>query len=124
MMVRRRKLQERYAIIWLCAGLGVVVFGVWGDALNLLADVTGIAYPPSALFLVVAIFLMAMLLHNGVTVSRLSNENQTLAQRVAILDEQLRTLQEKVTEAEGTDSTQLPVTPRVVSFEAHRSRGG
>ncbi len=119
-LIRRRRLQERYAIIWICAAAGVLVFGIWTDALDVLANVTGIAYPPSALFLVVAIFLVLMLLHNSVTLSRLSSQNEALAQRIAMLDEALRR------SGGGEDSSDrvrepLPPAPKVIPLDRRRA---
>ncbi len=92
-LIRARRLQERYAILWLLAAVGVVIFGLWNDALELLADVLGIAYPPSALFFITAVFAVAVLLHTAVVITRLSNQNQTLAQRLAMTEERLRRLE-------------------------------
>lgn len=92
-LIRARRLQERYAILWLMAAVGVVIFGLWNDALELLADVLGIAYPPSALFFITAVFAVAVLLHTAVVITRLSNQNQALAQRLAMTEERLRRLE-------------------------------
>lgn len=93
LLIRARRLQERFAILWIATAVGVVVLGIWTDALDLLARAVGIAYPPSALFLLVSGFVVLVLLHAGVVLSRLSEQNQTLAQRVAMLDERLRRLE-------------------------------
>ena len=60
-LIRTRRLQERYAILWLIAASGVVVFGLWTAALEGLADALGIAYPPNALFLLGALFAIGVL---------------------------------------------------------------
>jgi Uncharacterized conserved protein (DUF2304) len=93
LLIRSRRLQERFAILWIVTAVGVVVLGLWTDALDLFARAVGIAYPPSALFLLVSTFVVLVLLHAGVVLSRLSEQNQTLAQRVATLDERLRRLE-------------------------------
>lgn len=95
-LIRQRKLQERQAILWLVAGIGVVIFGLWGGALEVAASALGIAYPPSALFLLVVVFLGLALLDAVITISRLSVRTRTLAQRVAILDERLQDVYRRV----------------------------
>jgi hypothetical protein len=92
-LIRTRRLQERYALLWLGAAVGVVVFGLWDTGLGFVARLFGIAYPPSALFLIVSLFLVAVIMHAVITISRLSTHVQTLAQRLALLDERLRTLE-------------------------------
>ena len=89
-LVRRRRLVERYALLWISAALVLVVLAVWQDALQLLADGLGIISPPNALFFlgVGALFILA--LHFSVAFSRLSEETKILAQEVARLDREQR----------------------------------
>jgi hypothetical protein len=89
-LIRRRQLQERYALLWLLTAVVILVLGLWRDALNELADLVGIAYPPSALFVLVSFFILLVLLHYSTVISRLSEQNVTLAQRIALLEERLR----------------------------------
>jgi hypothetical protein len=49
----------------------------------------GIYYPPSALFAVAFVFVLVMLVHFSATISRLSDQNKVLAQRLALLQQQL-----------------------------------
>lgn len=105
-LIRTRRLQERYAILWLLAASGVVVFGLWVDALKFLADMLGIAYPPSALFFITAVFAVAVLLHTAVVITRLSSQNQTLAQRLAMTEERLRRIEAAM--AERDDAVPQP----------------
>lgn len=84
-LVRRKRLSERYAILWLLAAITLFVLAAWKGLLTSLSHDVGISYPPSALF-AVAIGLIAMiLLHFSLAVSRLSDENKILAQRLALL---------------------------------------
>jgi hypothetical protein len=88
-LIRRRRLQERYALLWLVTGGVMLALAVWRDGLGRLADVVGIAYPPSALFVLASLFILVVLLHYSTVLSRLSDENKTLAQRLALLEERL-----------------------------------
>lgn len=94
-LVRRKHLMERYAILWLVAGLTVLVLGVWKGLLTTLSNAVGIYYPPSALFAVAFVFVLAMLVHFSMTVSRLSDQNKILAQRLALLQQQLEAEDER-----------------------------
>jgi hypothetical protein len=86
-LVRRKRLMERYAILWLVAGATVLVLGLWQGLLTTLAHAVGIYYPPSALFAVVFVFVLVVLVHFSMSVSRLSDENKILAQRLALLQQ-------------------------------------
>lgn len=88
-LVRRKRLSERYAILWLVAASTLFVLAAWKGLLTSLSGDVGISYPPSALF-AVAIGLIAMiLLHFSVAVSRLSDQNKMLAQRLALLQQRI-----------------------------------
>jgi hypothetical protein len=89
-LIRRRRLQERYAILWLVTASTILVLAVWRSALGELADLVGIAYPPSALFVLASFFILAVLLHYSTVISKLSDQNKILAQRLALLESRLR----------------------------------
>jgi hypothetical protein len=98
-LVRRKRLSERYAILWLLAASTLLVLAAWKGLLTTLSNDVGISYPPSALF-ALAIGLIAMiLLHFSLAVSRLSDQNKVLAQRLGLL-------QQRVEEAEAKRSPQ------------------
>lgn len=88
-LIRRRHLMERYAILWLVAGVTLLVLALWKGLLTTLSHAAGIYYPPAALFAVGFLFVLVMLVHFSITVSRLSDQNKMLAQRVALLQQRL-----------------------------------
>jgi len=92
-LIRTRRLNERYALLWLIASLGVILFGLWPAALEALAGVFGIAYPPSALFLLVGVLFGLVLLDSAIAISKLEARVETLAQHVAMTEERLRRLE-------------------------------
>jgi hypothetical protein len=86
-LVRRRRLMERYALLWLFSGLVLLGLAIWRDVLEIVAEAIGVFYPPSALFIVAFGFVLLLLLHFSVVVSRLSDQNKLLSQRLALLEE-------------------------------------
>jgi|Tabmets5t2r1_1033131.scaffolds.fasta_scaffold02414_4 hypothetical protein len=89
-LIRSRRLQERYALLWLITGGVILILSVWRDALRLVAEQIGIAYPPSALFVVGFLFILVVLLHYSTVISELSERNVRLAQDIALIEERLR----------------------------------
>jgi len=85
-LIRSRRLQERYAILWLLTGTTILVLSVWRSALGGLSDAIGIAYPPTALFVLASLFILVVLLHYSTVISRVSDQNRMLAQRLALLE--------------------------------------
>jgi Uncharacterized conserved protein (DUF2304) len=59
--------------------VSAIVLAVWRGALSKLANVVGIAYPPSALFVLLSFFILVLLLHYSTVISRLSDQNRILA---------------------------------------------
>jgi hypothetical protein len=88
-LVRRRRLLERYALLWLLSGVVLLGLASWRGALEELAALVGIAYPPNALFFVAFAFVLVLLLHFSVAVSRLTDQTKVLAQRLALLEERV-----------------------------------
>jgi hypothetical protein len=89
-MVRRRRLMERYALLWLLSAIVLLGLGIWSRALARISHALGVIYPPNALFFIGIGFILLLLLHFSSAVSRLSDQSETLAQRQALLDERLR----------------------------------
>lgn len=89
-LVRRKRLMERYALLWLFSTLLLLVLAVWSGLLNSLAHALGISYPPSALFAVAFGVVLVLLVHFSLAVSRLSDQNKVLAQRLGLLQRQVQ----------------------------------
>jgi hypothetical protein len=92
-LVRRRRLMERYALLWLGSAAGLLVLAVWRDLLELFSDAVGIAYAPSALFVVALGAILLLLLHFSLVISRLTDQTKLLAQRAGMLQQQIDELQ-------------------------------
>jgi hypothetical protein len=87
-LLRRRRLAEPYAILWLAASVVLLVLSVWDDLLDTLADAVGIRTPANALFVVGFGFVVILLLSFSSVISRLSRENKLLAQEIARLNDE------------------------------------
>jgi hypothetical protein len=88
-LVRRRRLMERYALLWLFSAVVLLGLALWKDLLEQVASAIGIFYAPSALFVVAFGFILAILLHFSLVISRLSDQTKVLAQRVGLLQQRL-----------------------------------
>ena len=90
-LIRSRRLRERYALLWLVAGLTLLVLSLWRGSVNTIAHWVGIqTYPPAVLFAVAVLFILLVLLHYSTVVSKLADQNTILAQRLALLEARLR----------------------------------
>ncbi len=84
-LIRRGMLKEQYAILWLVSAIVLLFLSLWRGLLDTIANAIGIAYPPSFLFIVAFLFLLLIVLHFSVIISRLSENNKRLSQEIAIL---------------------------------------
>ena len=92
-LIRKNKLREDYALLWLGGGILMLIMSLWPGSLRLLAKVTGAAYPPSAIFIAALVILTWLLLHFSVIVSTLTARLIRLSQRIAILEMRLADLE-------------------------------
>jgi hypothetical protein len=89
-LVRSRRLLERYALLWLFSAIVLLVLALWRGLLEDIARVIGVAYAPNALFFIAFAFVLVLLLHFSLAVSRLTDQTKVLAQRLALLEERQR----------------------------------
>ena len=90
-LIRSRRLRERYALLWLLTGLVLLALSAWRGGLNTIAGWVGVeTYPPAVLFAVALLFVLAVLLHYSTVLSKVTDQNVILAQRVALLELELR----------------------------------
>jgi hypothetical protein len=92
-LIRRGRLKERYSLLWLAAGVVLLVLSVFRGLLEAFARLVGIYYPPSLLFLVAFVFLLLITLHFSAVISGLAEKNKHLAQEIALLRQRLDALQ-------------------------------
>ena len=97
-LVRRRRLMERYALLWMFSAVVVLGLSIWRGLLEEFSSAIGVAYAPSALFAVALGLVLVLLLHFSLVISRLADQSKVLAQRLALL-------QQRVEELEGAQGT-------------------
>ncbi len=114
-LVRRRRLEERYALLWMSVAAILFVLAIWTDGLDVIADLMGIEEPANAIFILAFGTVFLLLLNFSVATSRLSEETKILAQESARLEQELRasTADEPPDEGpvDAEDSTQNPRAP-------------
>ena len=114
-LIRSRRLRERYALLWVVTCAVLLVLSVWRSGLDTIAGLVGVHYAPSMLFAVAALFAVVVLLHYSTVLSRLSDQNAILAQRVALLEaERTGRAEGLVLEALDTEAEQARVRPVAV----------
>ncbi len=89
-LIRRGRLKERYSLLWLLAGLVLLLLSSSRNTLEFISRHVGIFYPPSFLFLIAFLFLLLITLHFSVVISGLTEKSKKLAQELALLRQELQ----------------------------------
>lgn len=84
-LIRRHRLQARYAWLWLVLSLAMLVGSFIRGGIDSLAHLIGVYQPAVGLLAIVVFGILLLVLHLTVTVSRLSEQNTRLAQDLALL---------------------------------------
>ncbi len=87
-LIRRRKLREEYAMLWICASVVLLVFAATPQLVRWAAELFGVYYITFMLMLIFC-FLSLVIVHLSVAVSRTSDDLRMLAQKMALLEQQL-----------------------------------
>lgn len=104
-LVRKGMLKEKYSILWLASSSVLFLLSLWKGLLDRIAALVGIYYPPSFLFLVAFIFLLLIVLHFSVVISRMSDKNKRLAQELGLLKLELENMKVRKGEDRGKKIT-------------------
>ena len=102
-LVRRKRLMERYALLWLFCSAFMLALAAWRDGLQAIADLVGIAYAPSALFAIAFGAVLVLLLHFSLVISSLAEQNKILAQRLGMLQQRVEALVTEQPDPAGVD---------------------
>jgi hypothetical protein len=113
-LVRRRRLLERYALVWLGSAVVLLALAVWKGLLSSVSSAVGIFYPPAALFVIAFGFILVLLLHFSTAVSRLTDQSKVLAQRLALLENRQRELEKRLGDAGEPLPEDVPALPAEV----------
>ena len=85
-MIRRKRLELRYALVWLGGGMGILVLDCFPALMNWLSKQMGIANPVNMLFFCGFCFALAIIFVLTVAISRMSIRIKQLAQELALFE--------------------------------------
>lgn len=105
-LVRRRSLKERFALLWIVIGLGMVLLVLVRPWLDRVSELLGIRSGTSTLFLLAILFLLGLILHQSIIISGLEEKLRDTAEAVALLRADLEKLGEAVPPVDGSDDRQ------------------
>jgi hypothetical protein len=84
-VVRRRRLAESYALLWMAVGAGVIAVAVLRPVLDGVAEAIGVTYGANLFFALAVLFLLVVCMNLTMHISRLEERVTALAEEVAFL---------------------------------------
>lgn len=94
-LVRKKKLKEKYAFLWLFSGSIIFVLAVFNKVLYWITRALGITLPINTVFFLGIFFIILINLHFSLVISNLSEQNKKIAQKLALLEREVKGLVEK-----------------------------
>ncbi len=92
-LIRRKKLKEAYALIWIIMSIFFLVLACWVDGLGFVSKLIGIYYAPATLFLVLLLTVLLILIQFSIIISNQADKIKSLSQESALLKERLAKLE-------------------------------
>ena len=109
LLLRQRKLKEKYAVLWVIVGLMIVVLAGFPQLLDWASDLTGFAVPANLLFTLAIFLVLGVCLHLSLEISLVEDETRALAEEAAILRSTLEKLEARV-DAQVSDAGEEQVS--------------
>ena len=91
-LVRRDHMHGSYALWWLAVAAAILLLGVFPPVIDWLGAITGISYPPVLPIIVGIGMLLIRMLRMDIDRSRQERQLRRLAQKLAILEQELSTV--------------------------------
>jgi hypothetical protein len=92
-LLRRRQLREKYAVLWIVVGIGVIPLAIFPRGLDRVAQLVGVASGASLVLFLGLLLLLLICTHLSWEVSQLEEETRTLAEEVALIRTRLTDLE-------------------------------
>ncbi len=85
LLLRTRRIREKYAGVWLALAAVIVVLAVFPDLATSLARLVGVTTPVNLLFATAFVVLLVVCIHLSTELSRVEETTRTVAEEVALL---------------------------------------
>jgi hypothetical protein len=91
--VRRRKIKEQYALLWIMTAVLFVLIPLLIDVVNAISYALGILYPPAFIFMIALICVILLLFQFSMSISKFSEQLTVLIQDIALLTRRVEELE-------------------------------
>ncbi len=89
-LIRKRRMKIEYSILWLGVSFIILLMSIWQDLGDRIAHFMGIDYPPALFFLVAIVFVLLILLHFSLEMTKLKDQFKTVVQELSLLKQAVK----------------------------------
>ncbi len=97
-LVRKKRIKEEYSLLWIFFSMIFIVLSFWRQGLDYIAMLIGVAYPPTAILLILLMAIFMILIQFSIIISKLSDTNKTLCQEVGLLKLEIEKLKKDISQ--------------------------
>lgn len=89
-LVRRKRLKEKYALLWLFSGGIILILATFNNILQRITNLLGIILPVNTVFFLGILFIILINIHFSLVISNLSEQNKKIAQKLSLLELEIK----------------------------------
>lgn len=90
-LLRRGRLRERHAVLWLIAALAALIVSIAPGILVSAADALGVDVPANLMFFVAIVVLFLVSIQHSTELTKVEEQNRKLVEAIALLELRLKT---------------------------------
>ena len=100
-LVRVRRLELKYALIWFLVGILLLIFDLFPGLLPIMSMALGITLPINMLTFLGLVFVLMIIFSQTIVISNLTRKSKRLTQEVGLLYKKVEDLESRVREDEA-----------------------
>lgn len=97
-LVRKKRIKEEYSLLWIFFSVIFIVLSFWRQGLDYIAMLIGVAYPPTAILLILLMAIFMILIQFSIIISKLSETNKTLCQEIGLLKLEIENIKKDISQ--------------------------
>jgi len=97
-LIRNKSIKEEYSLLWVFFAAIFIVLSIWREGLEYISQLIGIAYPPTAILLILLMAIFMILIQFSIIISKLSDGNKSLIQEIGLLKHEIEKLKNRIKE--------------------------
>jgi hypothetical protein len=92
-LIRKKKLKEEYAILWLFIFSAFLIISVFRGSIDYISKLLGISYQPASLFILLIAGAFLLLLHFSIIISDLRTKMNRLVTEITLVHKRIEELE-------------------------------